>query len=189
MGGGSEWKVIYPEASWIEQGWTRPYQLVGLWDLFECVVPLDLWLVWKSSVHRSEISCEIERNSDTLVKLKGTLTECFKLFEDVYNNNVMLHTSFWLRFQPFDIKNQGNHWENQWNCSRCLSIQMNAEIINKDKEAVRQTLHNWLNMGKVCKNGSKKNLSGTKRQVEKHFLWHHGTNHRTAGCAWKCYQV
>jgi hypothetical protein len=42
-------------------------------------------------------------------------------------------------------------------------------MVNMDKETVRQILHDRLNI-KVCAKMALKNLSGTKRQLEKHLL-------------------
>jgi hypothetical protein len=47
---------------------------------------------------------------------------------------------------------------------------MIAEVVNMDKGMVRQILHDQLNMRKVCAKMVTKNLSGTKRQPEKHLL-------------------
>jgi hypothetical protein len=43
---------------------------------------------------------------------------------------------------------------------------MIAEMVNMDKETVRQILHDQLNMMQVCEKMVPKNLSGTKRQPE-----------------------
>jgi hypothetical protein len=52
-----------------------------------------------------------------------------------------------------------------------LSIRMIAEMVNTDKEMVRQILHDQLNMRKVCAKIVPKNFSqGTKRQPEKNLF-------------------
>jgi hypothetical protein len=47
---------------------------------------------------------------------------------------------------------------------------MIAEMVNMDKETVRQILRDQLNVRKVCKNGPEKLHSGTKGQREKNLL-------------------
>jgi hypothetical protein len=65
-----------------------------------------------------------------------------------------------------------------------LSIRMIAEMVNMDKQMVRQILHDPLNMRKVCAKLVPKKLTlGTKGQPEKYLLWHHGRHDRTTGCA------
>jgi hypothetical protein len=47
---------------------------------------------------------------------------------------------------------------------------MIADMVNMDKEMVRQILRDQLNMRKVCAKMAQKTHSGTKRQPEKHLL-------------------
>jgi hypothetical protein len=44
---------------------------------------------------------------------------------------------------------------------------MIAEMVNMEKDAERQILHDQLNMRKICANGPEKPHSGTKRQPKK----------------------
>jgi hypothetical protein len=62
---------------------------------------------------------------------------------------------------------------------RCLSIQMIAEIVNMDKETVRQILHYQLNMRKVCAIMVLINLTQEQKDnSEKHLLtsWNKSQN-------------
>jgi hypothetical protein len=100
-------------------------------------------------------------NLKFLVKLKKkTLTECFQLLKEVYNDNVMSHNaSFWMAQTvhgrsggggkqqtsgtPFNIKNQRKCWENQWNCwpeGQQLIKKYYLEVLTKFWERVRKQM-------------------------------------------------
>jgi hypothetical protein len=64
-------------------------------------------------------------------------------------------------------------------------MQMIAEMVNMDKEMVRQILHYQLNMKRLCvpKIVLKIFTYEQKDKSEKHFLRRHGMNEGTTGCA------
>ncbi|XP_025415968.1 protein GVQW3-like [Sipha flava] len=123
---------------------------------------------------------EIEQriNLKFLVKLGKSATKSFNLLTEVYGDSVLSRPrvfEWYKRFREGSEEIEGNQRVGR-PCSsktndniskineivrkdRRLSIRMIAEMVNIDKETVRQILHDELNMKKVCTKMVPKNLT------------------------------
>jgi ribosome-binding protein aMBF1 (putative translation factor) len=137
-------------------------------------------------------------NLKFIVKLRKTPTECFRLLKDVYSDNVMSRTQVSESHKRFmegwdkveDDERPGrpstsNTEENVEKISktvrkdRCLSIRMIAEMVNVEKETVRQILHDQLNMRKICAKTVHKTSLRNKKTTRKTFAltsWNESQN-------------
>ncbi|XP_064479996.1 protein GVQW3-like [Ornithodoros turicata] len=121
---------------------------------------------------------EQRTNLKFLAKLKKSPSECLKLLQEVYGDNAMSRTRVFEWHKRFadgrekveddespDRPVTATTEENIAKINavvrndRRLSIQMIAEMVNLDKETVRQILHEQLNMRKVCAKLVPRNLN------------------------------
>ncbi|XP_060833661.1 protein GVQW3-like [Rhopalosiphum padi] len=119
-------------------------------------------------------------NLKFLVKLGKSATESFNLLTEVYGDSVLSRPRVFEWHKRFregreeveDNQRVGRPCSSKTNDNiskineivrkdRRLSIRMIAEMVNINKETVRQILHDELNMTKVC---AKKPHSGTERR-------------------------
>ncbi|KAL4113365.1 hypothetical protein QTP88_016997 [Uroleucon formosanum] len=117
-------------------------------------------------------------NLKFLVKLGKSATESFNLLTEVYGDSVLSRPRVFEWHKRFregreeveDNQRVGRPCSSKTNDNiskineivrkdRCLSIRMIAEMVNIDKETVRQILHDELNMTKVCAKMVPKNLT------------------------------
>ncbi|XP_025420797.1 protein GVQW3-like [Sipha flava] len=117
-------------------------------------------------------------NLKFLVKLGKSATESFNLLTEVYGDSVLSRPRVFEWHKRFregreeveDNQRVGRPCSSKTNDNiskineivrkdRCLSIRMIAEMVNIDKETVRQILHDELNMTKVCAKIVPKNLT------------------------------
>jgi len=115
------------------------------------------------------VNVEQRVNVKFCVKLGKCATETYDLLKKVYGDECLSHTQVFEWFKMFkegreEIGNDqrygrpstpktGTNIEKIGEIvrqNRCLSIRAVAELINIDKETVRQILHNNFNMKKVC---------------------------------------
>lgn len=135
----------------------------------------------------SNLKIEQRINLKFLVKLKKSPTECLKMLTEVYGKDTMSRTR---DFEwPKKFKDGREEVEDEHPGRPCtsktdenvdkidkiirndrhLSIRMIIDMINIDKETVRQILHNNLNMNKVCAKMVPKNLSQDQKDNRKNI--------------------
>lgn len=132
------------------------------------------------------IKVEQRINLKFLVKLKKSPTECFQILKEVFGDNAMSRARVFewhKRFyegreevedderpgRPVTVRSEENV---QKVCEivrkdRRLSIRMIGDMLNINKETVRQILHDELNMKKVCAKLVPKNLTQEQKDNRK----------------------
>jgi len=128
------------------------------------------WVVLLFSVGMLlSVNVEQRVNMKCCVKLGKSATETYDLLKKAYGNECLSHTQVFEWFKRFkegrekigDDQRPGRPSTSKTDANiekvgenvqqnRRLSIRAGAELINIDKETVRQILHNNFNMKKVC---------------------------------------
>jgi len=125
-------------------------------------------------------------NLKFLVKLNKSKAECFEMLRNVYGDECMGKTTFYEWFKRFkegreDVEDDqrsgrpttSNTEDNVEKIAkiirndRRLSVKMVADMVNINRETVRQILHDKLNMKKVCAKMVPKNLSAEQKERRK----------------------
>lgn len=125
-------------------------------------------------------------NLKFLVKLKKTPTECLQLLKEVYEDTCMSRAMVFMWHKRFsggreaveDDEREGRPSTSKTDENvekiteiirkdRRLSVRMLAEMVNINRETVRQILHNELNMQKVCAKMVPKNLTQDQKDARK----------------------
>lgn len=134
------------------------------------------------------VNLKIEQriNIKFLVKLKKSPTECFLMLTEVFGDNALSRARVFewhKRFtegreevedderpgRPVSSRTEGNVQKisDIVRKDRRLSIRIIADMVNINKETVRQTLHDELNMTKVCAKMVPKNLTQEQKDNRK----------------------